>query len=164
MFRVSVIAQTARPLAPQVARQLRRAHRRLKPRPKLADLSVVLVGDARMRSLHNRYMGIDRPTDVLSFELDHDARGNVLAGEVIVCVPEARRQAKRRGTGALNETLLYALHGMLHLCGFDDKTDAGFNRMHRMEDKILTQLGVGAVFGMAGSARALLPRKQGKSS
>ena len=46
--------------------------------------------------------------------------------------------------------LLYALHGMLHLCGFDDRTAAGFKRMHGTEDRILTRLGVGPVFAPAG--------------
>ena len=69
-----------------------------------------------------------------------------LAGEVYVCVPEARRGSKEHGTRVADELLLYALHGMLHLCGFDDRTPAGFQRMHRTEDRILTRIGVGAVF------------------
>ena len=144
MFKVSVSAQLAKSFAPRISRQLRRAHQFVKP--KLRELSVALVGDNRMRELHNMYMGIDSPTDVLTFELDHDPRGKVLAGEVVVCVPEARRQAKLRGTRAVDEVLLYALHGMLHLCGHDDKTAQGFKRMHAMEDRILTRLGVGPVF------------------
>lgn len=144
MFRVSVNAQLAKSFAPQLARQLRRAHRLIKPR--LTELSVALVDDERMATLHNQYMGIDSPTDVLTFELDRDARERVIAGEVVVCVPEARRQAKQRGTRANDEILLYALHGLLHLCGYDDKTAAGFKRMHAMEDRILTKLGVGPVF------------------
>jgi len=75
-----------------------------------------------------------------------DTKGRVLAGEVVVCVPEARRRAAREGTDVRRELLLYALHGMLHLCGFDDRTERGFARMHRTEDMILTQLGVGPVF------------------
>jgi probable rRNA maturation factor len=163
MFRVSVNAQTAKSFAPQVARQLRRAARQLNP--KLNDLSVAFVGDERMRALHNRYLGIDSPTDVLTFELDYDSRGKVLSGEVIVCVPEARRQAKLRGTRAQDEVLLYALHGMLHLCGYDDHTTAGFKRMHAMEDRILTQIGVGKVFDHGnGKTQPVKPRRQGKST
>ncbi len=43
--------------------------------------------------------------------------------------------------------LLYAVHGLLHLCGYDDRTPAGFRRMHRKEDDLLARLGVGPVFG-----------------
>ena len=114
-------------------------------------LSLALVTDAEMSRLHESYLGIPGPTDVLTFELDHDARGRVLAGEVIVCLPEAKRQARLRGSTPGNELLLYALHGMLHLSGFDDRTAAGYQAMHRKEDQILMRLGVGPVF--AGRTR-----------
>src|SRR5687768_14096607 len=109
-------------------------------------MSVALVGDRRMAALHERFIGIAGPTDVLTFELDHDARGGVTAGEVVVCVPHALREARRRGSRARDEVLLYALHGMLHLCGYDDRTDRDFVKVHRREDQILRALGVGAVF------------------
>ena len=112
----------------------------------LRELSLALVGDARMSQLQKQFMGIPGPTDVLTFPLELDARGRTLSGEVVVCVPEARRQARARGTDAGREVLLYALHGLLHLSGFDDRTAAGFRRMHATEDRILTRLGVGPVF------------------
>ena len=90
-----------------------------------------------MADLHQRFMGIPGPTDVLTFELDHDARGRTVAGEVVVCVPYALRQARRRRIAPRDELLLYALHGMLHLGGYDDRTPADFARMHRREDQIL---------------------------
>jgi rRNA maturation RNase YbeY len=88
-------------------------------------------------------MGIATPTDVLTFELEHDARGGCTGGEVVICVPQARRQAR---TNIEEELLLCGIHGMLHLSGFDDKTGAGFTAMHRAEDRILSRLGVGKVF------------------
>ena len=125
-------------------RHLRAAHRVL--RPPLAELSVALVGDPRMSALHERFMGIPGPTDVLTFPLDVDGRGRPVSGEVVVCVPEARRRARETGTPVERELLLYALHGLLHLCGYDDRTEPGFRRMHHTEDMILSQLGVGPVF------------------
>jgi probable rRNA maturation factor len=132
---------------PFLRKHLRRAHAILSPA--LRELSIALVNDARMSELHAQFMGIAGPTDVLTFELEHDAAGNVTAGEVVVCVPEAARQAKARGIELRMELLLYALHGMLHLCGFDDRTAGGFRTMHRREDDILTQLGFGPVFAAA---------------
>jgi probable rRNA maturation factor len=129
---------------PFVRRHLRAAHQIL--RPALKELSVALVGDRKMSDLHERFMGIAGPTDVLTFPLDADGRGRPVAGEVVVCVPEARRRAKAEGVPVERELLLYALHGMLHLCGYDDRTDASFRAMHRTEDQILTRLGVGPVF------------------
>ena len=114
------------------------------------EISVALVGDRRMSELHERFMGIAGPTDVLTFELEHDGRGRVVAGEVVVCVPHAVRAARRSGVAVRKEVLLYALHGMLHLCGFDDRTDRDFVRMHQREDDILKKLGVGVVFARGG--------------
>jgi probable rRNA maturation factor len=116
-----------------------------------------------MAELHAQFMGIPSPTDVLTFPLDHDEKGSVIAGEVVVCVPEARRQAKARGVAVERELLLYALHGMLHLCGYDDRTDAAFRTMHRTEDRILTQLGVGPVFSAAGDTGGAAPPARGAS-
>jgi probable rRNA maturation factor len=136
---------------PYLRRYLPQARRLLKT--PLMELSVALVGDRRMSELHEQFMGIAGPTDVLTFELEHDARGQVVAGEVVVCMPHAVRAARRSGMAVRKEVLLYALHGMLHLCGFDDRTDRDFVRMHQREDDILKRLGVGAVFARDGIVR-----------
>jgi len=146
-----VQCQTGQTYVPYLRRYLRRAHALL--RPSLVDLSLALVGDAAMSLLHQQFLGAAGPTDVLTFELEHDPAGNVTSGEVIICVPEARRAARKRKAPVERELLLYALHGMLHLSGFDDRTAAGFRIMHRTEDDILTRLGVGPVF-------ATVPRRQ----
>jgi probable rRNA maturation factor len=126
-------------------------------RAPLRQLSIVLVGDRAMADLHDRFMGLPDPTDVLTFPIDLDARENPLSGEVFICVPYARRAAKPREIPVQNELLLYALHGMLHLCGFDDRTERGFAQMHRKEDRILQQLGIGAVFSGAVSDAVVSP-------
>jgi len=143
-LKLTIVPQTGKVFETGLRRQLRAA--RMLVRSPLREMSLVLVNDATMSDLHQRYMNLPGPTDVLTFPIDVDARGKSLAGEVYVCVPEARRRAKEHGTRAADELLLYALHGMLHLCGFDDRTPAEFNRMHRTEDRILTRIGVGAVF------------------
>ncbi len=135
---------TGRQYALYLDRHLHAAHAIL--RPPLAELSIALVGDARMSALHAQFMGIAGTTDVLTFPLDADRRGRALSGEVVVCVPEARRRVRENRGSVERELLLYALHGLLHLCGYDDRTGSGFRKMHRTEDMILTQLGVGPVF------------------
>jgi len=114
--------------------------------PPLTDLSIALVGDKTMSALHQQFMNIPGPTDVLTFPLELNANGKPISGEVVICVPEARRRCRETKTELHKELLLYALHGLLHLCGFDDRTDRQFRRMHAMEDEILTRLGVGPVF------------------
>jgi probable rRNA maturation factor len=153
-------AQLGRAHVAFLRKHLRRAHLLLAPA--LEDLSLALVSDARMAELHQRFMSIAGPTDVLTFELEHDRGGNVTSGEVVVCVPEARRQARARGIELRMELLLYALHGMLHLCGFDDRTDRGFRTMHRREDDILTALGFGPVYAapLASSSPAKRRRQR----
>ena len=143
-MKLTTIAETGRALVPKLRRQLRAAHKLL--RCPLREMSLVLVNDATMSDLHRRFMNDASTTDVLTFPLDVNRRGRATSGEVYVCVPEARRRARTHGTRVADEVLLYALHGMLHLCGFDDRTPAGFQRMHRTEDRILTRIGVGAVF------------------
>jgi rRNA maturation RNase YbeY len=124
------------------------------------ELSVALVNDTRMSELHEQFLKIAGPTDVLTFELDHDNKGHCTSGEVVVCVPEAERQAAERGIDVGDELLLYVLHGLLHLSGFDDRTDAAYRAMHRREDEILQQLGVGKTF----AKRPLGPTQRRKAA
>lgn len=110
------------------------------------DIAVSLVGDRKMAELHEQFLQLSGPTDVLTFELDHDSRGRVTAGEIVVCVPYARREAAQRKIDVRQELLLYALHGVLHLSGYDDLTPAGHRRMHKEEDRILERIGIGRIF------------------
>jgi probable rRNA maturation factor len=158
-FDLSITAVTGRELVSYFRKHLTAAHADLAP--PLSSLSVALVGDKTMADLHVRFMSIPGPTDVLTFPLEHDRRGRVTAGEVVVCIPEAKRRIRGTKTPLKNEVLLYALHGMLHLCGFDDRTPRGFGRMHRAEDRILTRLGIGPVFGVGHPARPVEPRGSG---
>jgi len=121
--------------------------------PPLGELSLALVGDKKMADLHQQFLGIPGPTDVLTFPLETDKKGRPLSGEVVICMPEARRRCRESGGKLRDELLLYALHGLLHLCGYDDRTDRDFKAMHRMEDRILSRLGVGPVFMSAPSSK-----------
>lgn len=160
---LSITAHSGTAYAGYIRRHLMSAHAEL--RPALTELSLALVGDKRMSDLHLQFLHLPGPTDVLTFPMDADRRGRILSGEVVVCVPEAKRRAAREGHDVRRELLLYALHGMLHLCGFDDTTDSGFATMHRTEDMILTKIGVGPVFAAPerGSRKAAArPRSSGR--
>jgi probable rRNA maturation factor len=143
-FRLTFHASIGASFVPYLRRYIGKAHQLLAP--PLNEFSIALVNDRRMSDLHVQFMNIPGPTDVLTFPLELNRDGKATAGEVILCVPEARRRAKEHGVTVKNELLLYALHGMLHLSGFDDRTARGFARMHRTEDDILQRLGVGPVF------------------
>lgn len=143
-FELTITARAGRAHLRFLRKSIRRAHGLL--HSPLRELSIALVGDSQMSVLHERFMNDAAPTDVLTFALDQNGRGKALSGEIVINVAEALRQSRRRGIPLQNELLLYALHGMLHLKGMDDRTDSQYRRMHRLEDRILTKLGVGAVF------------------
>jgi probable rRNA maturation factor len=152
-LRISIVDCTNSVNTVRLKRQLSRCATQL--RTPLRELSVALV-DARTSSrLHRRFLGISAATDVLTFPLETAGRPpRAISGEVVVCVPVARRRAAASGICDADEMLLYALHGLLHLSGYDDATAKGFRRMHRAEDHILKSIGVGAVFQPPTAASA----------
>lgn len=155
---LSISAASGRELVPFLRRKLLSAHKLLKS--PLRRLSIALVGDRTMSRLHQEFMSLPGPTDVLSFPLESDPKGRCIEGELVICIPEARRQVRIRGIALNEEVLLYAVHGLLHLGGWDDRTKAKYHAMHRKEDQILQQLGVGKVFDRnrpAKPARGIKP-------
>jgi probable rRNA maturation factor len=111
--------------------------------------SVNLVDDAAMIELHDRTMDMPTTTDVLTFDLrtqNGDAPSLALDLDTVICIDEAVRRSDELGHPLLHEVLLYAIHSLLHVWGFDDRTDAQARKIHRKEDELLVALGVGAVY------------------
>ncbi|MDX1418481.1 MAG: rRNA maturation RNase YbeY [Rubricoccaceae bacterium] len=103
-----------------------------------ADLSVVLADHATVRALHRDWLGRDVDTDVVSFPLDDDAPARrVVDGEVYVDLDTAAERAPEFGGSFEAEALRYVVHGLLHLLGYDDATDAERAEMRRLEDRYL---------------------------
>ena len=101
-----------------------------------SEISVLFCGDGRMRALNRRFRGKDTPTDVLSFA----AGQGQLLGDIVVSVPYAARQARRRGERTRREIDRLLLHGYLHLLGYDHETDRG--EMDALEAKLKRRLGL----------------------
>lgn len=108
-------------------------------------LTIAAVDDTYMATLHQQFKGIEGPTDVLTFDFRR-VPGEPVEGDVVVCVDEARRQAVNRGHEVRAEVLLYAVHGLLHLLGYDDHEPDSAAAMHDREDTLLAALGVGRVY------------------
>ncbi len=108
-------------------------------------ITLVLVDDEQMAQLHGQYKNDPTTTDVLTFDL-RDGEDDPLEGDLILCIDEAARQAAARGHDTRMELLLYAVHGLLHLIGYDDVKAADYRRMHAKEDELFTAAGHGAVF------------------
>jgi probable rRNA maturation factor len=99
------------------------------------EVSVVLAGDRLLHRLNREFRGQDRPTDVLSFPA---AGGEEGLGDVVISVPTAARNARRLGHSVPRELDILALHGFLHVLGYDHETDDG--TMDRLEGRLRTRL------------------------
>jgi rRNA maturation RNase YbeY len=99
------------------------------------DVNLVFVDDAYIQQLNQQFLGIDSPTDVLSFPLDQ--HGNHLEGEVYISVDTAAEQAREYNVSLREEILRLVAHGLLHLIGYDDRTAEEKERMTRKEEEYL---------------------------
>jgi probable rRNA maturation factor len=107
---------------------------------KYGEVSLTVVDNTQMHELNRRHLQHDYPTDVLSFLLERE--GDALEGEIIVSADYAAEEAQRYGWQAENELLLYAVHGALHLVGYDDTTPEAAAEMRRREREFLAQFGL----------------------
>lgn len=96
----------------------------------LHEIFVWLVSDRRMATLHRQFLNQRGPTDVLTFQ----------HGEIFISAETARRQAQVFRSSLARELRLYIVHGLLHLHGFDDRTQADAQKMEEAQEKILLQL------------------------
>lgn len=116
------------------------------------EVSVLLTDDATIRSFNLEYRGKDEPTDVLSFAMDEgdDAEPEVvggseehLLGDIVISVETAARQAEEYAHSLERETGFLAVHGLLHLLGFDHEQGPEEElRMRQEEERILGEIGL----------------------
>lgn len=99
------------------------------------ELAVVVAGDGTLRSLNARYRGKDKPTDVLSFP---GPGGDAGLGDVVISLDTAARNARALGRTLPQEVDVLALHGFLHVLGYDHETDDG--AMDRLERRLRRKL------------------------
>jgi probable rRNA maturation factor len=92
------------------------------------QVTVALVDDARLQSLHREFMGIDTPTDVMTFPVD-ESPGEIQGGELVISVDHAVTQASAWGLSPDEEIAFLVVHGLLHLCGWRDDADEQRQRM-----------------------------------
>jgi probable rRNA maturation factor len=115
--------------------------------PEDADVTVLLTDNALVQDLNRQYLGIDAPTDVLSFpsgETDPDT-GHIYLGDVIIAYPQAAAQAEAAGHAVEAELQLLAVHGVLHLLGFDHAEPQEKAEMWSAQSEILNRLGIGHI-------------------
>ncbi|HKY53203.1 MAG TPA: rRNA maturation RNase YbeY, partial [Anaerolineales bacterium] len=112
-----------------------------------SELTIVLTDDARLKELNRDYLGIDAPTDVLSFpasETDPETGARYI-GDILISIPRAKSQATAAGHPLESEVQLLVVHGVLHLLGHDHANSEEKDRMWKAQHEILTQLGLGNI-------------------
>jgi probable rRNA maturation factor len=123
------------------------------------ELSVAVVTDPRIHEINRQFLDHDEPTDVITFELSPPERvkgvrlrpggcpvrrgaAKRIEGEVVVSAETALRRAPEFGWPPHQELTLYLVHGLLHLCGYDDTTPREEQLMRRRESEVLALLGL----------------------
>ena len=119
----------------------------------LAELSMLLVGSKVMADLHQRWMDLPGPTDVMAFPMNEAEEGGVLAGgrpdsppggpellgDIVLCPEVAMEQARAAGHSVVSELQLLTVHGVLHLLGYDHAEPAQEREMLALQDRILDE-------------------------
>jgi probable rRNA maturation factor len=111
------------------------------------DLSIVLSDDARLQKLNRDYLGVDAPTDVLSFpasETDPETGARYL-GDILISIPRADAQAKSAGHPLEAEVQLLVAHGVLHLLGYDHAKAEEKTKMWKAQAEVLERLGLSGI-------------------
>jgi len=114
---------------------------------KPAEVSLVITGEKRMKTLNKKYRGVDRVTDVLSFGYEEAKNKNakfisspsevVSLGEVFICYNQAKKQAQQSKRSVKKELAILLIHGVLHLLGYDHKGSYEKSEMKIKEEKVL---------------------------
>lgn len=114
--------------------------------PESSDVTISFVSNERIHELNKEYRGMDKPTDVLSFECDNvpfddedvDDVEEYELGDVIIATDVALAQTEEFGTTFEEEVSLLTVHGLLHLCGYDHIEDEEAEIMEALEQSLLT--------------------------
>jgi len=119
--------------------------------PEAAEVSLTLTNDAHIWELNRTYRGVDRPTDVLSFALREQAAEepeifgyeDSALGDIVISLERAREQAAEYGHSLEREIVYLAVHGTLHLLGFDHESEEEKAIMRRQEEAVMALLKLG---------------------
>lgn len=137
---VSVVNQQSHPVdsvrLKRVASQILSDHNWSQP-----EISIAIVDDPTIHDLNSRFLDHDYETDVLSFPLERDADARRLSGEIIVSADTALRVAAELGGNPADELLLYVIHGLLHLLGYNDKQEDERHLMRAEERRYMERAG-----------------------
>jgi probable rRNA maturation factor len=101
------------------------------------EIAVVLTTDHRLRDLHREFMGIDSETDVMTFPSDPIEGQSESGGDIVISVDRAAEQGIEFGHSREQEVEYLIVHGLLHLCGWDDRDDGDREKMLTRQDELI---------------------------
>jgi probable rRNA maturation factor len=120
------------------------------------EVVVTLVNNERIHELNREYRGVDRPTDVLSFAMNEEGEGEMeifidedeledypnMLGDIIISLPKTQEQAEDYGHSFERELGFLAVHGFLHLLGYDHGTETEEQEMFSRQEAVLQEIGL----------------------
>lgn len=107
------------------------------------EVAIHFVTNRRMCQMHGEFFDDPSPTDCMSFPYDQEQEGGYFfLGEIFVCPKQAQMHVDKHGGDLHNEILLYVVHGLLHLLGYDDMNVATRKVMRRQEKRLMKHLGL----------------------
>jgi len=127
------LAEAARTLAPHAA----------------GELCVVLTDDAAIRSLNRAWRGIDAPTNVLAFPAKPSTHPMAHFGDIVIAYETTQAEAAAAAKPLGDHVAHLAVHGFLHLLGYDHQADEEATQMEQLERLLLARLGIGDPYGPA---------------
>ena len=106
------------------------------------NFSITLVGRSYIRKINKEYRNINKITDVISFAFldNHDKVNTEMLGDIFICIPRMKKQARMYGHSEKRELSFLALHGLLHLLGYDHQELKEEKIMFSLQDEILNEL------------------------
>lgn len=108
---------------------------------KKAKVNIVLLTDPAIHEINRRFLQHDEPTDVITFPLSNPGAA-LLEAEILISTDTAQTSATEQGHTVEDEILLYLVHGLLHLCGYDDHAPRDRKQMRARERHYLEKMGV----------------------
>lgn len=118
----------------------------LKNRGRTGSVAVRVVDDETIHEINREYRGVDRPTDVISFPAEEGEK--ILAppdgfiGDIVISYPRAKEQSEEYGHSVRRELSFLAVHGTLHLLGYDHMTEEEAGEMFALQNEILDEMGI----------------------
>lgn len=115
---------------------------------KLEDVifNIIIIDNDEIHKINKEYRGIDRPTDVISFALEDDdtfiSLDKRILGDIYISIDKAKKQSVEYGHSLLRELCFLAIHGLLHLLGYDHMTEEDEKVMFNLQERILDTYGI----------------------